>query len=402
MRPVQNMIMALQVRCPERAQTDDDETNKGAGVGDGSKDERKAECCDWEGTLSDYLDKHKNKTCKFRLIACPLGCAKMVPIRKLETHKAAECEHRSVGCSLCEKKVRKHMLERHLRSECPLAEVSCKYCKMKVPRKDLGKEPSDYEYDDLPGAFDWERKYSGHYRLCPRIPVKCDFYHHGCTQPVHREILEAHHAKNGRRHAQLVAFHVKRLEDEKEWHSKEINWRIKTSQLEHALYHQRPIQESQSVMVGPYQAFVRLAVINGEIRLFVCVEESLEAPDIDELDIHVEGVLHEQDFDDIDLVGGQEQTLGWVDIKEKVNMKADGSGNGTWTVGGTVKCTSNLLSGVCDNVTRDDVLQWCNNNERVTVRASFRLRSPDSIDVDSKDPSSLRISEGVWGVLERN
>lgn len=38
-RPVQNMIMAMQVRCPGRAKIDDDEANKRARV-EGSEDVR--------------------------------------------------------------------------------------------------------------------------------------------------------------------------------------------------------------------------------------------------------------------------------------------------------------------------------------------------------------------------
>jgi hypothetical protein len=261
---------------------------------------------------------------------------------------------------------------------------------MKIPRKDLGQKPSSgYEYDDLPDASDSERKYSGHYKCCPKMLVKCDFYDHGCTEWIRREDLEEHHAKNGRKHAQLVASHVKAVNDDKEWHSQQITWGIETGSYSfaYAPTRRRFIQESQQVEVGPYQAFLRLATIGGEFRVFVCVDRTKRAPLLDTLEI--------------DVVDTNDDILGWVDPEEEPTMEKDGSGNDTWVAGGTLRRLDES-SNLPRNVTQEDVLKWCSSTYKVFVYASFRWKRPQSVYVESKEPYDLRVAAGVWRRLERS
>jgi hypothetical protein len=388
-RPIQNMIMAMQVRCPERAEIE--ETKKRARV-EGNEDvsdsnNKIVERCDWTGTLSDYLEKHKNKTCKFGSIACPLGCSKMVLVRELETHKASECEHRLVECNLCKKEMKHMAIKLHSRTDCPLARVSCMYCGMRMLRKDLGKRPLHYpfEYDILPMP-EWQRKlsqvYTGHYLYCRKLPVKCDFYDHGCTKLLRREDLEDHHAKNGRKHAQLVASHVKRVEESYGWHSKVINWSVDLSGIRSF---RRLVRESHCVAVGPYGAFLRLAANGGGVHLFVGVEEpNVVPPLIDNLYIQVCDSDHEE--------------LGRVSIAKVRNMEKDGSGSNTWVAGGILECEGE--SDELRKVSEHDFQQWCVDTANLVIQVSFRLKSPESISVKSRDYSNVRTSEGFWRFLE--
>jgi hypothetical protein len=252
---------------------------------------------------------------------------------------------------------------------------------MKMLRIELGEKPLGLEYDDLPDACSKsERKYSGHYRFCPKMPLKCDFYNHGCTQEIRREDLEDHHAKSGRKHAQLVA-------EDKGWQSQTINWDVPSAIIREAGlgYY---VHESDRVQVGEYLTFIRLAIYRGECHLFVCVDKTLAAPDIDSVDINVEN---------------DSNWLAWVDTEKASELESDGSGNGTWLVGGTLKCEDDDTDEhEPRRVTRRDVLQWCAGADMLAVSASFRLKRPEAVDVNSVNPSNTHVGEGFRRFLERN
>jgi hypothetical protein len=214
------------------------------------------------------------------------------------------------------------------------------------------------------------------------MPIKCEFYNHGCTQWIRREDLEDHHAKNGRRHARLVA-------EDKGWHSQEIEWGVDSAIIRVASGIRRHVLESDRVEVGGYRTLVRLATYRGEYHLFICVEDTSVAPDIDRVNFKVEDE--------------GENLVAWVDTEKAPKMESDGSGNDLWLVGGTLKCkdeNSGEGGSRNRNVTRRDILQWCAGADKLIVSVSFRLKQPESINVDSANPSNTHVGEGFWRFLE--
>ena len=152
-RPLQSIIMGFQVRCPaqapegttieedsvekeEEAEEDDEqpkspkrprlpvdeEDQKSAPPGktEGLDDfePTEARCCTWKGTLSDYLEKHKAKECKYYFIKCQL-CEEQVLPAKMNDHTQNHCPHRTVACNLCGLiTIRKSELDHHKQFSC--------------------------------------------------------------------------------------------------------------------------------------------------------------------------------------------------------------------------------------------------------------------------------------------
>lgn len=377
-RPIQNMILSLEVQCPEKKEG---ESNKRARTEEskdtGGAKASECECCDWKGTLSDYLEKHKDKTCKFGSVRCPLGCNKMVPVCDLETHKESECQKRLVKCDQCKEELCWNKLENHLEEECPLGKVCCQYCHLIMQRWELGNEPEGLEVDDLPKEQREEEGgstlYSGHYARCPRMPLKCDFHHIGCTARVKRGDVEQHHAKFGRKHAQLVSRQLG-------WHKQTISWCIPPSVVSQARHSRRFIRESLRIAVGEYKVFLRITVSSGKVRLFLC----LDSPDVP------------ASVEDLRIVVGP----GFVRMRESASMQVDESGSNIWSMGGTLVYKND------DNeelfATTDNLLSWTSFDDNVQnavfVKASFRLQRPNSVTSYSTTGLTSQ-SETFWNNL---
>lgn len=368
--PLQNLILGLQVRCPGKEEKQE-ETNKAPRV-EGAKDvsEFKAgakfECCEWQGTLSDYIEKHQNKECLFGSVKCPLGCNEIVSVRELEKHKSSDCTHRTVSCNLCKREMEQHILQDHERNECCEAKTACEYCGMRMLRKFLGCKPTDCSTDDTPGGPSYLRMFYGHYRVCHKMPVKCDFYDCGCTTTIKRMDLEQHHAEYGRRHAQLVATSIASLKKATEWNEQEIVWHIPVSVLREARYSYVSyfIQESNCVSVGLYKAFLRLTVLEegGPARVCVLVDNPNSVPII------------------ADLVIGAEP--GEVNKCAEQRMKKENDGGNTWLAGGIL--TFDDDNGDTQNATLEDLIRDCDSSNKVTIHAYFRLKSPESVTVTTR------------------
>ncbi|KAJ4462765.1 hypothetical protein PAPYR_787 [Paratrimastix pyriformis] len=119
---------------------------------------RKAEGCEWVGTL-ESLAHHQRCDCSYRLLRCPnLGCAqKEIPARLMEQH-VRTCPHRLERCAHCQQML-------------PLSE------------KDLGV--SSCRIHATPLSFPLQ----AHVAECPRLPVACP---QGCGSMVPRETIRAH------------------------------------------------------------------------------------------------------------------------------------------------------------------------------------------------------------------
>lgn len=384
--PLQNLILAMNIKCPEKARGENDETNKRArqeGAEDVSESQCNDECCGWQGSLSDYVEKHRSKECMFRSVECPLGCKKMIRVLELESHKTGDCEHQIVKCSLCNKKIRQHKLQGHEIYRCPEARTSCKYCGMRMLRKLLGTKPDNTDWntasDDLPRGQSTVANFSGHYKVCHKMPVKCDFFDAGCHVLVKRGDLEGHHARHGRKHAQLVASKMKQMRKDMEKHSKEIEWQLPVSDLREACHERRFIRETQRVRVGAYQAFIRLTVNSGEVCMFVGVDnpDPESVPTIDNIFIEAENIAE-------------------VKMCEEQRMEKDGGNNNTCSMGGTLQFPDDD-DNFC-SATLEDLIRW-SDGSTLDISASFRLKSPKFVSLRSTTSSNMQ-GEEFWSSLE--
>lgn len=91
-----SVINALQVRCPAtRAQLKQDEADATEDVS--TLCNAVANRCDWQGTLGDFVEKHRDHECPLRKVKCPLGCPAMIFACDVETHTQKECPSRPVS-----------------------------------------------------------------------------------------------------------------------------------------------------------------------------------------------------------------------------------------------------------------------------------------------------------------
>jgi len=374
-RPVQNIIMDLQVSCPEIIEYTVSNTKRLCRESDddvgASKRSLSAKTCDWIGTLSEYLESHKLKECPYRQVHCDLGCNEMLRFCDLESHKEEKCSHRTIKCTLCNEEMKHSDLSLHNWKHCPEKPGRCLFCGEQMLRKFLGKRPPS-GVDDLPeGLLSLEPRYSGHYKTCPKMRVLCDFHDHGCNVKVKREDLNKHHIKFARVHARMVNETLKSIQEDKDWSQKEMYWRIPISVLEPAL--DEPdlmfVEESQRVKIGGYQAFLRLMIDAGVVYVKVCVDRPPFAPSIDSFVIDVEkdsgGEL------------GNDRAIASLSMEDEQKMVKDlGS---TCSVGGPLLYSSSTMG---ERIATAYDLETLSLNGDIVLRAFFRLRDPESVIVD--------------------
>ena len=106
-------------------------------------------------------------------------------------------------------------LTSHAADSCPERTVSCNYCSVKLKKKNLGlikgRDPRRGDMLFLGAVIDED--VTGHYKVCPKIPLSCEFHPFGCSVKIFRQRMAAHHAEKAQHHAALVAKKTKAIED---------------------------------------------------------------------------------------------------------------------------------------------------------------------------------------------
>lgn len=86
--------------------------------------------CAWQKTVGK-LRNHLKRGCEYRPEACPLGCLRWVPQRKLSSHMAEECQRRNVPCANKEKgclfRAEKRFIGRHEEEDCEFGTPKCRW-----------------------------------------------------------------------------------------------------------------------------------------------------------------------------------------------------------------------------------------------------------------------------------
>jgi hypothetical protein len=245
---------------------------------------------------------------------------------------------------------------------------ACGFCGEKVLREDLGKRPSERCVDDPPGGQSSEEaKYTGHYKVCPKLIVRCEFYDQGCTDFIRREDLDAHHAKYARTHAMLIADNFNRIREDHRWYSiTTVKWRIPAIIVRRAARDAHFgsttfVQESGGTKVGNYQTFLRLAVNDGAVCVSACVYRPTSRPYLDSLKFECAG--------------------GVMTMSEKQTMQKDNGRIRTLSVGGALRYIDDDNNE--RNVTLDDLVRSTDNGSCM-VSASFRFKRPKTIYLNCK------------------
>lgn len=103
----------------------------------------------------------------------------------------------------------------HTADSCPERTVSCNYCSVKLKKKNLGtikgRDPIRSVLPFLGAVTDED--VTGHYRVCPKIPLSCEFHPFGCSIKIFRQRMAAHHAEKAQHHAALVTKKTEAIED---------------------------------------------------------------------------------------------------------------------------------------------------------------------------------------------
>jgi hypothetical protein len=188
--PIRDMIMSLQVKCPEKR-------IKRTQAGGGNVKET---CCEWTGTLSQYLEQHSKSQCPFKTVPCPFACGVKLPQGELEHHQESECIDRIVTCCLCKEEFPESLRFYHEDFKCLGKETECEYCGEKLLRRELGEMPFGNSSLFMSSAVNHRDCYSGHYRTCPKVNIHCDFHEHGCEMIILREDLSDHCASCAQTH----------------------------------------------------------------------------------------------------------------------------------------------------------------------------------------------------------
>lgn len=354
-RPIQNIIQSLQLRCPA------------ASVQEGGPR------CGWEGTMSEFVERHRTQECPLRKIQCSNeGCGEMVQHDQLEDHEQSSCPHRIISCQLCGEEMRDRERFLHDMVSCPEVICKCNFCDESMPRKLLGEHPR------FPLA-DCSDKYTGHYMVCPRALVRCDFEGVGCLATLKREDLNGHHVAFAKEHAALVSKKFQTMEQEKRWSSCNIQWTIPEAILQRANQTQDAghLVQSQRIQVGEYLVFLRLSIINTTVCISVCVESLAFAPYVDNVSVHV-------------IDGSLDYTVWRRDTEERLLTLDD---TGTLHSSFFLDCADGALINDEDTMNDDeeegehirdarieDLIALCRNGNCI-VRTQFRLRRPDVLSV---------------------
>lgn len=127
------------------------------------------------------MEEHQ-RTCNFQLVPCPNGCPMVLRQQDIDDHKAKECLHRLIECSLCYKKFPLNIQEAHFES-CPMVSLPCPFCQANLPRQ----EHQLHMQQD-----------------CTKVVVRCPYSDIGCDFQVQRENLQEHLSGTTQRHLRLL------------------------------------------------------------------------------------------------------------------------------------------------------------------------------------------------------
>ena len=262
-RPLQNLIGGLKIKCvhsdsKEGGGQQEPPTRRRRTTGSGEAVEGEAkepEVCKWEGPVSEY---HQHvKSCPFRIVYCTF-CFARIEHRFLEHHETAICPYRIITCGKCGEKVRFRMVSVHNRYSCPEVDVKCEHCNLQMKRKELGKGG---EQDPL--TDNCINRFTGHYKVCPKYPIRCEFWNVGCRHRGPREEIRAHHADEARYHARLVsdAFH---------WKSASVSWIVDPSLV---VGTESVIIDSPQIIVEgiPCNFLARLHLEGESLKIELCI-----------------------------------------------------------------------------------------------------------------------------------
>ena len=126
----------------------------------------------------------------------------------------------------------------------------------------------------IPHGVTYCNCYSGHYRTCPKVNVRCDFHEHGCGTIMLRGDLNEHCVSCAQTHDELVEriFRMGTCEALKCWPQGCIIWKIPVLDIQKANSSTSHfIQESEYVQVDSNRTFLRLIVKEGVcLRLCMC------------------------------------------------------------------------------------------------------------------------------------
>ena len=285
-RPLQNMIGRLRVKCKHASNSDDEPASNRQRTEDGA-------CarggCMWTGTI-DTLAAHLADECQCADILCGNeGCLERMHPSALEAHRAT-CPHRLVECEDCKESVEARLLDGHRRT-CPKVAVTCPFCNESMLRETLGtgvkwfrgsqgrsrvigQGVREYNPRDLRALND---ELSGHFLICPRLPILCAFRDVGCNHVSDRKDCAAHHAEAAVLHAELVGNEMNRLRkeisDRTLWKAMDMRWSIPRVKLAGS---GRKVLKSQATPVAGYDMYLKLVAQEEEVRIYVCAE----APEI--------------------------------------------------------------------------------------------------------------------------
>jgi len=151
-RPLQSIIMALQVQCPNKDEdtaSSKEETpprrrlsrikKRPRVMEEGEEFGRPSSCpsprvkeegedfacvfvrpssCPWVGTLEDYVNKHSCNECDYAKMECP-HCNYSIKISEFKKHEDQLCLDRLLPCDLCGTKIKARRLKSHKMASCP-------------------------------------------------------------------------------------------------------------------------------------------------------------------------------------------------------------------------------------------------------------------------------------------
>ena len=83
-----------------------------------------------------------------------------------------------------------------------------------MKRKDLGEGDEQEPLTD-----NGINRFTGHCKVCPKYPIRCEFWDVGCRHKGPREEIRGHHANEAQYHARLVS-------DALHWKSASVSWTI--------------------------------------------------------------------------------------------------------------------------------------------------------------------------------
>ncbi len=259
------MIEALHVRCgngkdiirpKKKAKSDDEEDRKG---------------CNWEGTLGQWRDEH-NKVCPFAIVQCP-ECRRLFSRKYLGPHKIEDCPSRKAECDVCHSMVAHSDFKWHTNDHCPKALVRCGYCGEEMERAVLGHYWRSFAQQKHPDIDqDIFHQCIGHYAICPKVILNCEFKSSGCEASFRREDAAAHHEANAQYHAALVEQKFKSLQDEMNWEYIGFAWTIPRERI----IGRRTITLRSSALSNahPYKLYLKLILRGPQdpIEVGICCE----------------------------------------------------------------------------------------------------------------------------------